>query len=91
MGALPASGGQCAVVEGAGDDVHQCVGATPLGPFGNRISYLYYMVIVLPAVYLAVARLLSHRTLPRAVLAGYVCILGYWFEALYPFRTWSGG
>jgi len=25
------------------------------------------------------------------VLAGYVCILGYWFEALYPFRTWSGG
>jgi hypothetical protein len=67
------------------------VAAAPLGSFGNRISYLYYMVIVLPAVYLAVARLLSHPGLPRAVLAGYVCILGYWFEALYPFRTWSGG
>jgi dolichyl-phosphate-mannose-protein mannosyltransferase len=67
------------------------VAGAPLGSFGNRISYLYYMVIVLPAVYLAVARLLSHRSLPRAVLAGYVCILGYWFEALYPFRTWSGG
>jgi hypothetical protein len=48
------------------------------------------MVVVLPAVYLAVARLLSHPGLPRAVLAGYVCILGYWFEALYPFRTWTG-
>jgi predicted membrane-bound dolichyl-phosphate-mannose-protein mannosyltransferase len=67
------------------------VAAAPLGPFGNRISYLYYMVIVLPAVYLAVARLLSHRALPRTVVAGYACILGYWFEALYPFRTWSGG
>ncbi len=67
------------------------IGAAPLGSFGNRISYLYYMVIVLPAVYLAVARLLSHPGLPRAVLAGYICILGYWFEALYPFRTWSGG
>jgi predicted membrane-bound dolichyl-phosphate-mannose-protein mannosyltransferase len=67
------------------------VAAAPLGSFGNRISYLYYMVIVLPAVYLAVARLLSHPSLPRAVLAGYACILGYWFEALYPFRTWSGG
>ncbi|HEX3607638.1 MAG TPA: phospholipid carrier-dependent glycosyltransferase [Candidatus Dormibacteraeota bacterium] len=67
------------------------IAAAPLGSFGNRISYLYYMVIVLPAVYLAVARLLSHGALPRAVIAGYVCILGYWFEALYPFRTWSGG
>jgi dolichyl-phosphate-mannose-protein mannosyltransferase len=65
-------------------------GAAPLGSYGNRITYLYYMVIVLPAVYLAVARLVAHPALPRAVLAGYVCILGYWFEALYPFRTWTG-
>jgi dolichyl-phosphate-mannose-protein mannosyltransferase len=66
------------------------VAAAPLGSHGNRISYLYYMVIVLPAVYVGVARLLSHPGLPRAVLAGYVCILGYWFVALYPFRTWTG-
>ena len=43
------------------------VAGAPLGGFGNRISYLYYMVIVLPAVYLGVARLLSHRALPRAL------------------------
>jgi len=66
------------------------VAAAPLGSHLNRISYLYYMVIVLPAVYVAVARLLSHPGLPRAVLGGYVAILGYWFEALYPFRTWTG-
>jgi dolichyl-phosphate-mannose-protein mannosyltransferase len=66
------------------------VAAAPLASYGNRITYLYYMVIVLPALYLGVARLLSHPGLPRAVLGGYACILGYWFEALYPFRTWTG-
>jgi hypothetical protein len=25
------------------------------------------------------------------MLFGYVCILGYWFVTLYPFRTWGGG
>jgi hypothetical protein len=45
------------------------------------------MVVVLPAVYIAVAGLLSHRRLPRSVLVGYVLILGYEFFALYPFRT----
>jgi predicted membrane-bound dolichyl-phosphate-mannose-protein mannosyltransferase len=53
----------------------------------HRTSYLYYMVVVLPAVYIAVAGLLSHRRLPRSVLVGYVLILGYEFFALYPFRT----
>jgi hypothetical protein len=53
----------------------------------HRTSYLYYMVVVLPAVYVAVARLLSRRWLPRSVLIGYVAILGYEFVALYPFRT----
>jgi dolichyl-phosphate-mannose-protein mannosyltransferase len=55
----------------------------------HRTSYLYYMVIVLPAVYIAVARMFSSRWLPRSVLAGYVVILGYEFWALYPFRTWT--
>lgn len=67
------------------------VGAAPLGTYGNRTSYLYYMVIVLPGVFLAVAQLFSRRSFPLAALIGYVCILGYWFQALYPFRTWSGG
>ena len=66
------------------------VGAAPLGTYGNRTSYLYYMVIVLPGVFLAVAQLFSRRWLPPAAVIGYVCILGYWFQALYPFRTWTG-
>jgi dolichyl-phosphate-mannose--protein O-mannosyl transferase len=53
----------------------------------HRTSYLYYMVVVLPAVYIGVARLLSRRWLPKSVLVGYVAILGYEFVALYPFRT----
>ena len=67
------------------------VGAAPLGTYGNRTAYLYYMVIVLPGVFLAVAQLFSRRWLPVAAVVGYVCILGYWFQALYPFRTWGGG
>jgi dolichyl-phosphate-mannose-protein mannosyltransferase len=62
----------------------------PLGSFGNRDSYIYYMLIVLPGAYLAVARLFSAGRLPRAVLAGYAAIVAYWFVTLYPFRTWSG-
>ncbi len=53
----------------------------------HRTSYLYYMVVVMPAVYIAVARLMSRRWLPRSVLLGYIAILGYEFFALYPFRT----
>jgi dolichyl-phosphate-mannose-protein mannosyltransferase len=52
----------------------------------QRTSYLYYMVVVLPAVYILVARLLSRR-LPASVLIGYVAILGYLFWWLYPFRS----
>ena len=66
------------------------VGAAPLGTYGNRTSYLYYMVIVMPAVCAAVAQLFSRRWLPSAAIFGYVAILGYWFVTLYPFRTWSG-
>lgn len=65
-------------------------GAAPLGTYGNRTSYLYYMVIVLPGIFAAVARLFSRRWLPAAAVLGYVCILGYWFVTIYPFRTWSG-
>lgn len=67
------------------------VAAAPIGGYGNRISYIYYMVIVMPAVYMAVAQLFSRQWLPRAALLGYVAILGYWFVTLYPFQTWSGG
>lgn len=60
----------------------------PLSWFQHRTSYLYYMVVVLPAIYIAVARMFSHRRLPSSALLGYIVILGYEFVALYPFRTW---
>ena len=37
-----------------------------LSVFWQRTSYLYYMVIVMPGIYLAVARLLSPPRMPRA-------------------------
>ena len=53
----------------------------------QRTSYLYYMLVVMPAVYIGVARLMSRRWLPWPVLVGYIAILGYEFIALYPLRT----
>jgi predicted membrane-bound dolichyl-phosphate-mannose-protein mannosyltransferase len=66
------------------------VAAAPFGTYGNRTSYIYYMVIVMPAICVMVAQFWSRQWLPRAALLGYVAILGYWFVTLYPFRTWSG-
>ena len=57
---------------------------------GQRTEYLYYMVVVLPGVYLAVARLFTRRFLPSAATFGWACALGYGFWSLYPFRTWGG-
>jgi dolichyl-phosphate-mannose-protein mannosyltransferase len=56
----------------------------------QRTEYLYYMVVVLPGIYLAVARLFSRRFLPPAATLGWVGALGYGFWSLYPFRTWTG-
>jgi hypothetical protein len=56
----------------------------------QRTEYLYYMVVIVPGLYIAVARMFSRRFLPRAALIGYACALGYGFWSLYPFRTWSG-
>ena len=61
-----------------------------LAVFDQRTEYLYYMVVILPAVFIAVARLFSRRFLPPAATIGWVCALGYGFESLYPFRTWTG-
>ncbi len=78
------------VVWFAGTFLPFVVAAAPIGSYGNRTSYIYYMVIVVPAVYMAVAELFSRRWLPRAALLGYVAIVGYWFVTLYPLQTWSG-
>ena len=61
-----------------------------LSVFDQRTEYLYYMVVIVPGLYLAVARLFSRRFLPGAALVGYAVALGYGFWSLYPFRTFSG-
>jgi predicted membrane-bound dolichyl-phosphate-mannose-protein mannosyltransferase len=53
----------------------------------GRISYLYYMVVVLPGVYLVTARLFSPRRMPLAATVGWAVALVYGFLHLYPLRT----
>ena len=56
----------------------------------NRISYLYYMLIVLPGIYLIVVRMFSPSRIPRAATIGWVVALVYSFIDLYPVRSISG-
>jgi dolichyl-phosphate-mannose-protein mannosyltransferase len=71
-----------------------CVGTfVPLVVEANgfdRISYLYYMLIVMPGVYLVVARLMSPGRVPRAATLGWVVGLVYGFLNLYPVKSFSG-
>jgi hypothetical protein len=68
-----------------------CVGT--FAPFAanslltSRISYLYYMVVVLPGVYIVAARLFSPRRVPLAATLGWAVALVYSFLNLYPLRT----
>ncbi|MDQ6615125.1 MAG: phospholipid carrier-dependent glycosyltransferase [Actinomycetota bacterium] len=57
--------------------------------FQHHASYLFYMLVVLPAVYLAVARMFSARYVPSLVTAGYSLLVAYGLWALYPFRAIS--
>jgi len=56
----------------------------------NRVTYLFYMVIVMPGIYLVTARLFSGRQLSRAAALGWAIALVYGFVHLYPLRTFSG-
>ena len=56
----------------------------------GRISYLYYMLIVLPGIYLIVIRMFSPSRIPRAATIGWVVALVYSFIDLYPVRSISG-
>lgn len=53
----------------------------------NRTSYLFYMLIVLPGIYVMTARLFSGRYVPRLATVVWVGLLVYGFVHLYPFRT----
>ena len=58
--------------------------------FSHRITYLYYMVVVMPGLYLVTTRLFSPRVLPMAAAVGWAIALVYGFGHLYPLRTLSG-
>jgi hypothetical protein len=52
----------------------------------QRTTYLYYMVVTMPALYLAVARLLAVKRLPWLLAAIWVAAFLWDFTSLYPFR-----
>jgi 4-amino-4-deoxy-L-arabinose transferase-like glycosyltransferase len=55
--------------------------------FAQRTTYLYYMVVTMPALYLAVARLMSWRRIPRWLVGVWVGVLVSAFVITYPIRT----
>ena len=56
-----------------------------LSVFWRRTSYLYYMVIVMPGIYLALARLFSRAWMPRWVLGGWLGLVAVAAVLCYPF------
>jgi 4-amino-4-deoxy-L-arabinose transferase-like glycosyltransferase len=58
--------------------------------FEDRTTYLYYMVVTMPALYIAVARLLGAWRVTRWLTLPWVVLLLYDAANLYPFRTLSG-
>jgi 4-amino-4-deoxy-L-arabinose transferase-like glycosyltransferase len=52
----------------------------------RRTTYLYYMVVTMPALYIAVAKLLGARRLPWLILAAWTIAFLWDFTNLYPFR-----
>lgn len=56
----------------------------------SRTTYLYYMVVTMPGLYLAVARLLAVRRLPFLLVAIWFAAFIWDFASLYPLRTLSG-
>ena len=57
---------------------------------GQRTTYLYYMVVTMPALYILVARLLGRRWIPGWLVGVWVGAFLAGFAILYPFRTLSG-
>jgi 4-amino-4-deoxy-L-arabinose transferase-like glycosyltransferase len=53
----------------------------------GRVTYIYYMVLVMPGLYLVTAQLFAHRRMPSAAVLGWAIALVYGFLSLYPVRT----
>ncbi len=56
----------------------------------DRISYLYYMLLVMPGLYIITARMFSPSRVPRWATLGWALALFYSFLDLYPVRNLSG-
>ena len=56
----------------------------------DRISYLYYMLLVMPGVYIVAARLFAPGRVPRAATLGWAVALVYGLANLYPVRSLTG-
>ncbi len=57
----------------------------------GRVAYLYYMVVVMPGIYIVLARFFSRKGIPTAFTLGWSLMLIYGFLNLYPIQTLFGG
>jgi dolichyl-phosphate-mannose--protein O-mannosyl transferase len=53
----------------------------------DRVDYLYYMLIVMPGLYMVLARVFADRRMPRSATVGWMAMLVYGFADLFPIRT----
>ncbi len=97
--ALPALGAAIAAAWYERDRVAALGAAWCLGTFlpfvlqytvFDRISYLYYMLLVMPGVYIVAARLFAPGRVPRAATIGWAVALVYGLANLYPVRSLTG-
>ena len=57
----------------------------------RNLSYIFYMLVVLPGILVGIARFFPACRLPRGAVVGYALAVAYGFWTLYPFRAWIGG
>ncbi|MHB8492004.1 MAG: glycosyltransferase family 39 protein [Solirubrobacteraceae bacterium] len=53
----------------------------------ERVNYIYYMLIVAPAIYVLLGRVFADRRMPRAATIGWAVMLIFGFADLFPIRT----
>lgn len=78
------------------DDLSALAAAWVVGTFGvfvvqadllHRVSYIYYILLVLPGLYILLARWFSSPRMPVAATIGWVVVLIFGFAHLYPIRS----
>lgn len=57
----------------------------------GRITYIYYAVILLPGVYIGIARLVAAFRFRRAATAVYIIVVAGFLVTMFPFRTLTRG